>query len=79
MRPLSCPICGKTPVEAVLDQVAIHAIVNKQNTQVGGLKAFQCWGEGHIFFVRETDLQSITASTGESNGLNLLKPESRSR
>jgi hypothetical protein len=36
MRPLSCPICGKTQVEAVLHQVAINAIVDKQDTQVAG-------------------------------------------
>lgn len=78
MSPLFCPICGKTTVVAVLDQVAINARVNNQVKEVGGLKAFQCGQQGHIFFVRTTDLESRIASAIDST-VEELKLESRSR
>lgn len=58
MRTLSCPLCGIVPVQPILEEIPVRAEVENKQTSVGGLKAFQCRTEGHIFFIRAADLEA---------------------
>jgi hypothetical protein len=53
---LLCPICG-AQLLAMLDefQITATAVANK-NTPVAGLAAFRCDLDGHIVFIRRSDL-----------------------
>ncbi|HZD95903.1 MAG TPA: hypothetical protein VE133_16705 [Candidatus Sulfotelmatobacter sp.] len=60
---LNCPICGKSSVEPILQTVKILARYERFKGDIGGLRAYRCRDEGHIFFVRLADLQSRWAET----------------
>jgi len=55
--PQTCPICNHgAPVERVLPDIPVTAKVAEGTIEVAGLRTYHCMSEGHIFFVRESDL-----------------------
>ena len=57
-EPQTCQICDhETPVERVLQDIRVTAKVENNLTDVAGLRTYHCRTEGHIFFVRESDLE----------------------
>jgi hypothetical protein len=56
-----CPICGKGPLRQL--SVGYNMFVEKAGKKqtIGGLLAFQCVEEGHVFFVRASDLEEDIA------------------
>jgi hypothetical protein len=60
--PSSCPICGRITVRRLLQDVQITANVKHELRDVGGLSAFICEVEGHIFFVLQKDLGEAAAA-----------------
>jgi len=63
LLPPKCPICGRSGVEPVLEGVKILATYEQFEGYIGGLMVFRCIEEGHIFFVRASDLQGTSAET----------------
>ena len=58
MSPQSCPICNRQQVSPLLETARITAIIDGDSRNVHGLVAFICEMEGHIFFVRASDLEN---------------------
>ena len=56
---ITCPVCGNQEIEAVLEDVTVTAS-NIGDHAVGALVILRC-AEGHIFFVRQADLQTLAA------------------
>ena len=56
--PIACPICAAGEVQPVLRNLTIIATdpAQCQDRRVGGVAVFQCRGNGHVFFVRASDL-----------------------
>ena len=56
-----CPICGKGPLRHL--EIGYKLFVEKSNQKqpIGGLLAFQCEQEGHIFFVMSKDMEEAAA------------------
>jgi hypothetical protein len=63
----SCPICGRRSLEQVLNTVCISARVDGERS-VGGLMAYRCTENGHIFFVRTTDVEQPLTPPMSKNG-----------
>ncbi len=59
--PVKCPLCGRTEIEPVLDKVTVTAKYDDFEGSIGGLVVLRCKIEGHIFFVRKTDVQTSAA------------------
>jgi hypothetical protein len=57
-HPVSCPVCGRPTVKPLLRDVQITAEMDGVVSDVHALGAFRCEEEGHIFFVRASDLES---------------------
>jgi len=56
-EPQTCPICDHgVPVERVLPDIRVSAEVAEATIEVKGLRTYHCRAGGHIFFVREIDL-----------------------
>ena len=53
---LSCPICHRTTVKPLFEDLGISIDVYGELRQVGGLSTFMCTVENHIFFVRTSDV-----------------------
>jgi len=67
-EPQTCPICDHgVPVERVLPHIPVTAEVAEGTIEVAGLRTYHCMSEGHIFFVRESDL--VKPKTTESEKL----------
>ena len=65
-EPQTCPICDHgVPVERVLPDIPVTAKVAEGPIEVGGLRTYHCMAEGHIFFVRESDLDMPEARQSE--------------
>lgn len=60
--PFSCPICGRTALEQLFDDIQITANMNYELRNVGGLEAFMCSENRHVFFVMKKDNQQESAS-----------------
>ena len=56
---ITCPVCGNQEIEAVLEDVTVTAS-NIRDHAVGALVILRC-EEGHIFFVRQADLQLLAS------------------
>ena len=53
---LQCPICHVEFIREVLEDYDVQARRDRNNnTRVGGLQALSC-SNGHIFFIRKSDL-----------------------
>ena len=61
-RPYSCPICGQLTLRSLFDSVHITVDIDHELRNVGGLAAFMCTQNGHIFFVMKKDIDSETAT-----------------
>lgn len=57
-QPLSCPVCGRILVEPLLENFRISAEGDGMIHDVNAMKAFHCQVEGHIFFIRSSDLEA---------------------
>lgn len=55
--PVKCPLCGGSEIEPVLDKITVTAAYDDFNGPVGALIILRCKDEGHIFFVRQSDVQ----------------------
>ena len=51
MTPVFCPICTRSTLEAILQQVRIQAQIDGDRI-VGGVLAYKCTEFGQVFFVR---------------------------
>ena len=58
---VSCPFCGRSEIEPVLDKVTVTAMYDDFEGLIGGLVVLRCKVEGHIFFVRKADIQTTAA------------------
>lgn len=66
-EPQTCPICDHgVPVERVLPGIPVIAKVDDGRTEVAGLRTYHCKTEGHIFFVRESDLEKPKMGQSET-------------
>jgi len=52
-----CPICGKGRLLALPLEYRVNATKGESSIHVGGLLAYQCAQEGHIFFVLAKDVE----------------------
>jgi len=53
---LSCPICHRTTIKPLFEDLGISIDVHGKLKKIGGLSTFMCTVESHIFFVRTSDL-----------------------
>ena len=58
MNNLICPICHDDSVEELLSDFNFTAASNSDILSVSGITAYRCDVAGHIFFVRETDVET---------------------
>jgi hypothetical protein len=54
-RPHCCPICNDFSINVTLQDYQVIAKVKGENRDVNALAAFAC-EQGHIFFLRTSDL-----------------------
>jgi hypothetical protein len=66
--PYACPICGRLTLRPLFDNVQITADMDHELRNVGGLSAFMCTENGHIFFVMKKDIETESASGRASTG-----------
>lgn len=57
MTPVQCPICTRSSLEPVSQNVAIEAEIDNQPVN-GALMAFRCTEFGHLFLVRKSDVEA---------------------
>jgi len=70
MEPLACPICTRRTLEQVLHAVCMTFRVDGEHS-VGGLMAYRCTENGHVFFVRTSDVEApLTQPTSKK----VMKP-----
>jgi hypothetical protein len=55
-----CPICRGFPAQPALEEYTV-TVKSKNENELGGLCVYQC-PDGHVFFVREADLQLVNAT-----------------
>lgn len=58
---VKCPLCGNSEIEPVLDAITVTATYEDFNGPIGALIVLRCKIEGHIFFVRKADLETVVA------------------
>ena len=56
MQPMACPLCLRTTVELLSSNVKIT--VANEAREANGLLSCRCTEYGHVFFVRQSDLDS---------------------
>jgi len=56
LQPVTCPVCGKSTIEPVLQKISVQAQYEGFRGDIGGLRTYRCTELGHIFFVRSSDL-----------------------
>jgi len=66
--PYSCPICGRLTLRPLFDNVHITANVDRELRNVGGLSAYMCTENSHIFFVMKKDVEQESASGRSATG-----------
>ena len=52
-----CPICGMGPLRPLPTGYSVFVAKQDQTHPVGGLRAYQCVKEMHIFFVMARDIE----------------------
>lgn len=65
MTPALCPICTRSSLEPILEQIKIQAKIDGDRN-VGALLAYKCIEFGHLFFVREADLEAVSPADWRS-------------
>lgn len=58
---VKCPLCGRSEIEPVLDEVTVTASYDDFQGHIGALVVLRCAVEGHIFFLRKADLMVAAA------------------
>ena len=61
IAPGRCPICGKGPLIQLPIGYRMFAEKANETQAIGGLLAFQCSQEGHVFFVMARDVEEAIA------------------
>jgi len=57
-----CPVCGNVPLQPILTEFSITAALGERPEQhIGGLRAYQCARELHIFFVMSKDVEEANS------------------
>jgi len=56
-----CPICGNGPLTVLPTGYAAFVEKDNENKHIGGLLAFRCEEEGHVFFVMAKDVEDVAA------------------
>ena len=59
MTPILCPICTRSKLEPILQEVTIKAQLGADDRTVGGLLAYRCTEFGHVFFIRKADVEAM--------------------
>lgn len=57
--PEICPVCHKGPIVPLFEEYSILARKGPEQKLVGGLSAFQCTQELHIFFLMTRDVEEF--------------------
>jgi hypothetical protein len=57
MTPVLCPICTRSTLEPIFEEVKIKEQMDGERI-VGGLLAYRCTQFGHLFFVRKADVKA---------------------
>lgn len=60
--PYACPICGRLTMRKLFDNVQITANLDHEFRNVGGLAAFMCTENSHVFFVMAKDIENEMAA-----------------
>ena len=58
MMPILCPICTRSSLEPILENVTIKAQLGDERV-VGGLLGYRCTEFGHLFFIRKVDVEAL--------------------
>ncbi len=58
MQPLVCPICTRWELRPVFQEITIQLQVGGEEKSVAGVLGYQCMQYGHIFFVRQADIET---------------------
>jgi hypothetical protein len=69
LQPLTCPICRRTATTRLLEEFNLTAEINGMVREVNAVGAFKCAEQGHIFFVRFSDIDWLEPESS----LSLLK------
>jgi len=56
-----CPVCGNGPITELPTGYSAFVEKDKHKQRIGGLVAFQCEEEGHVFFVMAKDVEEVAA------------------
>lgn len=56
-----CPVCGNRPLAVLPTGYSAIVEKDKHKQRIGGLVAFQCEEEGHVFFVMAKDVEGVAA------------------
>ena len=62
MTPVLCPICTRSSLEPIFQEVKIKVEMDSQRI-VGGLLAYRCTEFGHLFFVPTADVEAESRLT----------------
>jgi hypothetical protein len=57
MTPVLCPICTRSTLEPIFEEVKIKVQTHGERI-VGGLLTYRCTEFGHRFFVRKVDVEA---------------------
>ena len=70
-----CPVCGKWPINPTFKEFVISVSLRDQPQHpIGGLRAYQCEQEQHIFFVMRKDIELPDIPSSESVKYNRSAP-----
>ena len=58
MIPILCPICTRSSLEPILQEVTIKAQLEDERV-VGGLLGYRCTEFGHVFFICKADVEAV--------------------
>jgi hypothetical protein len=56
LRPACCLICGLADIQHILNDVTVTAHTESADRKVTNLAIYACMINGHIFFVRKSDM-----------------------
>jgi hypothetical protein len=79
----SCPICNCQQIIPLLEHFRISAQIGEDSLDVQGLWGFVCQAQGHIFFVRISDVKNAkrvgeTTMKSATSSQNWPKPKNQS-
>jgi len=67
MKPIMCPFCTQYTLEPLLKHITLTARIDGDSV-VSGVMAYRCTENGHIFFVRKLDVDTLDPELLEPAG-----------